>query len=120
MRDIFRPPGCKTFDGRFLVAPAACRLAAAGPMSALGPEVEGIRELRVPRASVSPELTRGEILHVDRFGNLVTSLRAEDLPVGWGESLSLRAMGREWRVRSVTCFAEGDSGEMLSSGAAWA
>ncbi|RLG42827.1 MAG: hypothetical protein DRO01_00815 [Thermoproteota archaeon] len=82
-------------------------------MSALGPEVGGIRELEVPRASVSSELARGEILHVDRFGNPVTSLRAEDLPAEWGETLSLRAMGREWRVRLAACFAEGDLGEML-------
>ncbi len=113
VKDISRPSSCKTFDGRFLVAPAAGRLAAGRSMSALGPEVEGIRELEVPRATVSPELSRGEILHVDRFGNLVTSLRAEDLPAEWGERLSLRAMGREWRVRLAACFAEGDPGEML-------
>ncbi|MDK2465039.1 MAG: SAM-dependent chlorinase/fluorinase [Candidatus Korarchaeota archaeon] len=113
VKDISRPSSCKTFDGRFLVAPAAGRLASGGSMSALGPEVEGIRELEIPRATVSPELTRGEILHVDRFGNLVTSLRAEDLPAGWGKRLSLRAMGREWKVRLAACFAEGDPGEML-------
>ncbi len=114
VREISRPPGCpKTFDGRFLVAPAAGRLAAGRPISELGPRIESIRRLTVPQAVVSSNSARGEVLHVDRFGNLITSLSAEDLPLEWGDRFALRALGSEWAVRRATCFAEGRPGELL-------
>jgi S-adenosylmethionine hydrolase len=34
----------------------------------------------VPQAFPQPSGTRGEVIHVDTYGNLVTNLRAEDLP----------------------------------------
>ena len=66
-----------TFDGRDLFAPAAARLATGGRASALGPATE-VGPLQLARPIRRARSAGGEILHVDRFGNLITNL-----PSGW-------------------------------------
>jgi S-adenosylmethionine hydrolase len=68
-----------TFDGRDVFAPAAARLAAGTPLAQLGEAVDGL---------AGPGLAGlSRVLWVDRFGNLVTSLRPplQGLRVGWRE-----------------------------------
>ncbi len=73
-----RPPSA-TFEGRDLFAPAAARLAAGAAIEQLGSPFDPIRrELPVPRGT--PESMRGEVLHVDRFGNLITNVPTEWAP----------------------------------------
>jgi len=69
-----------TFHGRDLFAPAAARLAAGADLLSLGQDIASDSLLLCPlpapvRAGSGIE---GSILHVDRFGNLVTNVRAED------------------------------------------
>lgn len=70
-----------TFDGRDLFAPAAAELAAGRPPSDLGPRVEPT-PYSIPRASRGIASADGEVVHVDRFGNLITNVPSEWLPPG--------------------------------------
>ena len=65
-----------TFHGRDLFAPAASRLASGLAFAHLGPAVERLHRL-APAAVIEG---MGRVLHVDGFGNLVTSFRPQDLP----------------------------------------
>ncbi len=85
----FRPPeeGPATFHGRDLFAPVAGRLAAGMRPEEVGPPVEDMVRLARPEASRRADgALEGEVVHVDRFGNLITSV-----PGAW-----LR--GGSWRV----------------------
>jgi S-adenosyl-L-methionine hydrolase (adenosine-forming) len=62
-----------TFDGRDLFAPTAVRLAQGTPASRLGTP-HPMRSLVPPAARRTPHGAAGEVAHVDRFGNLVTSV----------------------------------------------
>jgi hypothetical protein len=77
-------PVSPVFHGRDLFAPAAAHLAAGGALDALGPAIDPARLVRLPAAD--PEATEGgvraPIVHVDRFGNLVTSLHIATPPRG--------------------------------------
>jgi S-adenosyl-L-methionine hydrolase (adenosine-forming) len=64
----------RTFEGRDRFAPAAAWLARDTPLASLGPAVDRWEMLRVPPAEVSGNTLRGEVLRIDRFGNLVTSI----------------------------------------------
>jgi len=75
-----------TFHGRDVFAPAAAHLAAGVPIAALGPPVAEPVTFPPPRLEVGPDIITGEVLHTDRFGNVVTS-------VGW-----LRWSGEELRL----------------------
>lgn len=63
----------QTFHGRDVFAPAAARLASGVPITDLGHRIVD-PVLFSPRLSVESGVLEGEVLHVDRFGNLVTSI----------------------------------------------
>jgi len=68
-----------TFHGRDVFAPAAAHLAAGVPITALGPSVGDPVTFPPPRLEITPGGVTGEVLHVDRFGNVVTSIGV----LGW-------------------------------------
>lgn len=71
-----------TFHGRDVFAPAAAHLARSEPLAALGPTVHDPRLLPLPEPERSATGIHGVVLHVDRFGNLITNV-----PVAWLRSL---------------------------------
>jgi S-adenosylmethionine hydrolase len=70
-----------TFHGRDIFAPVAAYLASGTPISALGPSVPDPITFPPPRLEIADELVAGEVWHVDRFGNIVTSIGT----LAWGE-----------------------------------
>jgi S-adenosylmethionine hydrolase len=68
-------PVSATFHARDIFAPAAAHLAAGVPLTRLGPPVADPVQLRLPRLEViRAEAIAGEVLLVDHFGNLTTSI----------------------------------------------
>ena len=68
-----------TFHGRDVFAPAAARLATGVPIASLGPAVTDPVLLRCPAPGVRRGLVRGEVVYIDRFGTLVTTVPSEHL-----------------------------------------
>ena len=73
-RRYARPTVSRTFEGRDRFAPAAGWLAKGVDLSALGRSAGTIHQLSIPAPSVTDDLLAGEVLRVDRFGNLVTNI----------------------------------------------
>ncbi len=64
-----------TFHGRDIFAPAAAYAAMGVPGRAFGPMVPALQRLPLPRWEAEGKDTlHGEVLHADRFGNVLTSL----------------------------------------------
>ena len=94
----FRHPVSATFHGRDVFAPVAAALAAGAEPASLGSEVRDPVRLEPIRVRRGPDgAVHGAVLHVDRFGNCVTTLTPADVPDGAGESLRLLVGGREVR-----------------------
>ena len=77
---FFRHPVSKTFHGRDVFAPVAAALSNGAAPRAFGPLIDTIVELQ----SLTPQqrtdgTVEGAIIHIDRFGNLITNLTAKDL-----------------------------------------
>lgn len=71
----------RTFHGRDVFAPVAGSLAAGAlAFEDVGPVVEPVATQWVPVASVGGRSALGEVVVIDRFGNLVTNLEALALP----------------------------------------
>jgi len=105
-----------TFDGRDVFAPAAVLLARGTLPARLGPAVRP-RPYRIPVAARSPGGARGEIVHVDRFGNLITNV-----PSVWVRAPTGRvrlAVGRRTRTvpwtQSYEAIRPGGLGALGSS-----
>ena len=73
-RRLIRETVSPTFHGRDVFAPAAAHLACGAPMEQLGKETDTIVTLDLPRPRKEGGRLEGEILHTDRFGNLVTNI----------------------------------------------
>ena len=69
-----RPDVSATFHGRDVFAPVAAHLAAGVPLDDLGPRVDDLARLPVAQPRVKGDALVGEVLHVDRFGNLITNI----------------------------------------------
>ncbi|MFN0123161.1 MAG: S-adenosyl-l-methionine hydroxide adenosyltransferase family protein [Blastocatellia bacterium] len=78
--DLFRQPVSATFHGRDVFAPLAARLARGMPPEQTGAPVLNYQrfEMTAPSLDTAGNLC-GEIIHIDRFGNCVTSLTTADL-----------------------------------------
>jgi S-adenosylmethionine hydrolase len=75
------PVAAPTFHGRDLFGPAAARLAGGTPMDRLGQSFSG-EPLRLvePVPWYQGKTVIGEVLYVDRFGNMVTNLTEDLVP----------------------------------------
>jgi S-adenosylmethionine hydrolase len=82
-----------TFHGRDVFAPAAAALARGEPLASLGERYAGIpRRVSSAVPHYEGKTVMGEVVYVDRFGNLVTNLTPEYVPayaVLEAESLSI-------------------------------
>jgi S-adenosylmethionine hydrolase len=68
-----------TFHGRDIFSPVAAYLSLGIPPAAFGERVEEFVKLRLPIARKSARRIEGEIIYIDRFGNLCTNITASDL-----------------------------------------
>ncbi|HEY0555242.1 MAG TPA: SAM-dependent chlorinase/fluorinase [Thermoanaerobaculia bacterium] len=101
-REIFLPGPGQTFHGRDRFAPAAAWLLRGEPLEGLGPEISD--PVRLPSSPPRREegWIRGQVIHVDRYGNLVTDIPADWLPAG---PCRAEVAGRA-TSRRADCYAE--------------
>jgi S-adenosylmethionine hydrolase len=93
-----RPTVSRTFEGRDRFAPAAAWLARGTALAELGGPLAGWTQLSIPTPTVVAGRVHGQILRVDRFGNLVSNLdrrMVEDFAQGHGidVAVGVRAVG---------------------------
>lgn len=103
------PSPSATFHGRDIFAPCAAHLAVGVPLEALGSPLDptSLVTLPFPRPKPHREGFMGHVVHVDRFGNLITDFgpeMASDLLQQPG--LRLQVAGVEITTRGTT-FADG-------------
>jgi S-adenosyl-L-methionine hydrolase (adenosine-forming) len=80
-REFFAARVSSTFHGRDVFAPVAAREMRGVRLAELGAPISDFARLAEPAPRrLSATETEAEIIAVDRFGNLVTNLKSEDLP----------------------------------------
>lgn len=105
----------RTFHGRDVFAPAAAYLATGIAPERFGPRVLDPRRLSWPTVRAVAGAVAGAVLHVDRFGNLVTSIRAETL-AELGRGVRVRLGGRALPVVGTYADLEpGQAGVLVGS-----
>ncbi|MFN0150759.1 MAG: S-adenosyl-l-methionine hydroxide adenosyltransferase family protein [bacterium] len=87
-----------TFHGRDIIAPAAAHVSLGVRVEDLGETVTAYRRLEAPRPTRIDRGVAGAVIHVDRFGNIVTNIAEEDV---------VRAGGARARVVLARCTIEG-------------
>lgn len=82
--EFFRSSVSQTFHGRDIFAPVAAHLSRGIAMDRLGPALTDYVRLDWPQPEVLTGVVRGEVVYVDRFGNLITNCDAASL-AGFGD-----------------------------------
>ena len=110
------PVVSRTFHGRDVFAPAAAHVATGVAPARLGPPVRDPVRLAWPTALATEGQLAGAVVHVDRFGNLVTSIRG-DLLEAFGRDATVSVAGRAVaRVGTYGELGPGCAGALVGSG----
>jgi hypothetical protein len=102
----------RTFHGRDIFAPVAAHLANGLPIGEIGNLTSGYEKGRLPNLVERGNQIIGEVIYVDRFGNLVTNISAAKLEHERNK-ISIRVDGREMHGVVNSYFA-GQKGEPIA------
>jgi S-adenosylmethionine hydrolase len=111
----FRQPVSNTFHGRDIFAPVAAWLSKSWQTASFGEEITDFVRFAIPKPKVSGKTTKGIVLRVDNFGNLITNLTAEDVLglIAPGAKFTIR-VGNAAVTKIVPTFAQGAAGETFA------
>jgi S-adenosyl-L-methionine hydrolase (adenosine-forming) len=111
----FQNPISPTFHGRDIFAPTAGWLSKTLQTEAFGEVITDFVRFTMPKAKSSGQAVKGIILRVDAFGNLMTNLMAEDIPIGAleGGAIKLAVNGKQV-LKFARTFASGNPGEPIA------
>jgi S-adenosylmethionine hydrolase len=107
-----RPTVSRTFEGRDRFAPAAAWLAKGIALTALGPPAASLVRLDLPLPRADADGIDGEVLRIDRFGNLTTNIDGVLLAKIAGPATV--SIGRELIPRIVSTYADVKPGELCA------
>jgi hypothetical protein len=111
-----------TFHGRDVFAPVAAWLSKGIPSGNFGDEITNFVKLNVPAVNRNDTGIEGHVVHIDRFGNLITNITFKDLqPLFPGDGVAGTAVvtvgGRE--IKGLKRFyaeaAPGEPGAIINS-----
>lgn len=88
---FWRHPVSPTFHGRDVFAPVAAGLSLGISIYEFGEKINSLHILPIPKPSLDPQGNLvGQVLHIDRFGNLITNIKSNDLP---GKNAMIKVAG---------------------------
>jgi S-adenosylmethionine hydrolase len=114
----FRPTISQTFHGRDIFAPVAAHLSLGVEPADVGRETSSFVHLDLPEVTIVPEGIQGEVIYVDRFGNLITNIERTALDRFPGPSLSV-SIGSMAVTGPVQSYAAVDEGTALALIGSW-
>src|ERR1700735_2087369 len=117
--DLWLHPVSPTFHGRDIFMPVAAHLAAGTDLASAGDQIAlaDVVTLPAPTSRVPDGEAEGEVMSVDRFGNVQLSIVAADvgeLGIGYGSPLVVRAGRRLLTVPFLETFAAVAPGEIVA------
>ncbi len=110
-RQYWLPKVSHVFHGRDVFAPIAAHLARGVPLYALGTPIHDPVRLSLPKPQTTPSGWQGEVIHIDHFGNISTSIRVENLGYPDHVKVGLRDVIITGLVRT---FGERPAGELVA------
>jgi len=113
---FWRHPVSDTFHGRDVFAPVAAHLSLGVAAEELGEPVEAVTRLAVPVPRWKENRLLGHVIHIDRFGNVVTNIPGEAVSEG-GSSIEVELKGT--RVRGLASSYAASSGLAALIGSHW-
>ena len=109
---FWRHPVSPTFHGRDIFAPVAAGLSLDISIYEFGAKINSLHVLPIPRPSLDQDDNLvGQVLHIDRFGNLITNIKGADLP---GKNVMIEAAGH--CIQGISSYYAQNKGVMAILG----
>jgi S-adenosylmethionine hydrolase len=108
--EYWLPEVSHVFHGRDIFAPVAAHLANGVPLEALGKPIHDPVLLNLPQPERTENGWRGEVIHIDHFGNVSTNISTEHL--GKPARLSTQ-LGNTTITGMVQTFGEHPAGDLV-------
>jgi S-adenosyl-L-methionine hydrolase (adenosine-forming) len=117
--ELWLHPVSATFHGRDIFMPVAAHIAGGLPLGRAGEQigVDDLVALPAPTSRLHDGAAEGEVMSVDRFGNVQLSIPAADaglLGIGIGSPVIVRCGRRQFTVPYLDTFAAGAPGEIVA------
>ncbi len=117
----FAPNPGPTFHGRDIFAPVAASLAKGIPSGSFGDEITDFVKLNVPSIKRSETSIEGHVVHIDRYGNMITNILQRDIqamvPEGKSDTVTISLGGKE--IKGLKKFyaeaTPGETGALINS-----
>ena len=113
-RKYSRPTVSRTFEGRDRFAPAAGFLAKGVALVSLGKGIQDFQVIDLPRPSASATELNGEVVRVDRFGNLITNIDRKTFEQFTNGGAIAVFVGAREVPRIVATYGEVPAGELCA------
>jgi len=111
----FRTPTSKTFHGRDVFGPCAGYVSKLFDWRKMGEEISDPVKFNIPAPSVlSAGQIRGHVLHIDRFGNVITNISQDELPEDRARAGARVRIGKHEAARVLSHFAEAGNNELFA------
>lgn len=110
--EVWRHPVSATFHGRDVFAPTAARLAAGAVLAAVGAPSAEYVDFQLPVGRRDGSALVGEVLWIDRFGNLVTSIPGSLLETVPRGHVAIQAASSAFGAAVAGTFADVPAGEL--------
>jgi S-adenosylmethionine hydrolase len=99
-----------TFDGRDVFAEVAAKLASGGKKENLGNRITNPVKINMPAPIMKGDKTIGEIIYIDKFGNLISNIKGSQISE---DSVEIEIKGKKIRNLSKK-YSEGSEGKPIA------
>jgi S-adenosylmethionine hydrolase len=113
---LFHADVSKTFHGRDILAPVAAKLSLGASPLMLGEPMSELQPVAMAQPQILGDRIVGQVVFVDRFGNLISNVSRDDVEQLWGtddQALSVQACDRAIRGLSGT-YGDQRPGSLIS------
>ncbi len=119
-RELFYSPHPSfTFHGRDIFAPVAAHLSQGLALKEVGPRIGDLVRIELPSPGVGPREITGEVIYIDRFGNLITNIAKELFDRKVGSSPFKLRIGRAILKTLSRSYADVPRGKLLAHWGSW-
>ena len=113
--EYWLPEVSHVFHGRDIFAPTAAHLAAGVPLLELGTPFSDPVQLHLPKPTRGKDGWRGEVIHIDHFGNIASNIRREQLAEAFARKTQLVVRLGNTRIEGlVDTFGEREAGAIIA------
>lgn len=111
----FRSPVSNTFHGRDVFAPCAAYVSKLVEWRMMGEEISDPVRFNIPSAAaLANGRIKGHVIHVDRFGNVITNITSAELTDAAIQAGARVRIGKMEPARVLTHFAEAGPNELFA------